>query len=64
MPANNTQFDIVIPTTLGSQCATAGDCVCLLSLFPCSLSNVYFETMYSGGEEKNSSGESNTKILV
>ncbi|CZR68545.1 uncharacterized protein PAC_18444 [Phialocephala subalpina] len=27
MPANNTQFDFTIPTTLGSQCATAGDCV-------------------------------------
>ncbi|KAE8440715.1 hypothetical protein EG329_006784 [Mollisiaceae sp. DMI_Dod_QoI] len=27
LPANNTQFDVVIPTTLGSQCATAGDCV-------------------------------------
>ncbi|KUJ21288.1 uncharacterized protein LY89DRAFT_639261 [Mollisia scopiformis] len=27
MPANNTQFDVVIPTTLGSQCANAGDCV-------------------------------------
>lgn len=27
MPANNTAFDVVIPTTLGNQCATAGDCV-------------------------------------
>ncbi|KAF2703634.1 hypothetical protein K504DRAFT_364989, partial [Pleomassaria siparia CBS 279.74] len=26
-PANNTNFDITIPSDLGSQCATAGDCV-------------------------------------
>ena len=27
IPANQTKFDITIPTTLGSECATAGDCV-------------------------------------
>lgn len=27
IPANQTSFDITIPTTLGSECATAGDCV-------------------------------------
>ncbi|KAF4119350.1 Chitin binding domain [Geosmithia morbida] len=27
MDANNTNFDVTIPTDLGSQCATAGDCV-------------------------------------
>jgi len=27
IPANQTQFDITIPTDLGSKCATAGDCV-------------------------------------
>lgn len=28
IPANNTNFDVTIPTTLGSACAVAGDCVC------------------------------------
>lgn len=27
IPANNTNFDITIPSDLGSQCSTAGDCV-------------------------------------
>lgn len=27
LPANNTAFDVTIPTDLGAACATAGDCV-------------------------------------
>lgn len=27
LPPNNTAFEVVIPTTLGTQCANAGDCV-------------------------------------
>jgi hypothetical protein len=27
LPANNTDFDVTIPSTLGSACAVAGDCV-------------------------------------
>ena len=31
LPANNTDFDVTIPSTLGSACTVAGDCVsCLL----------------------------------
>ena len=29
IPANNTNFDVTIPTTLGSACSVAGDCVSL-----------------------------------
>jgi hypothetical protein len=29
LPANNTNFNVTIPTTLGSACATAGSCVSL-----------------------------------
>lgn len=28
LPTNNTNFNVTIPTTLGSECATAGTCVC------------------------------------
>lgn len=28
LPANNTNFNVTIPTDLGSTCGTAGDCVC------------------------------------
>jgi hypothetical protein len=28
LPANNTNFNVTIPTTLGTSCANAGDCVC------------------------------------
>ena len=28
LPANNTDFDVTIPTNLGGACAVAGDCVC------------------------------------
>jgi hypothetical protein len=27
LPANNTAFDVTIPTDLGAACATAGNCV-------------------------------------
>lgn len=27
LPANNTNFNVTIPTTLGSACTVAGDCV-------------------------------------
>jgi len=30
LPANNTNFDVTIPSTLGTACAVAGDCVCFL----------------------------------
>jgi len=28
LPANNTNFNVTIPTTLGDQCGVAGACVC------------------------------------
>jgi hypothetical protein len=34
LPANNTNFDVTIPTTLGTACATAGDCVSLKDFEP------------------------------
>lgn len=36
LPANNTAFEITIPTTLGDKCAVAGACVCFRPLLSCS----------------------------
>lgn len=33
LPANQTDFNITIPTTLGDRCATAGDCVSLVFFY-------------------------------
>ncbi|KAG9241403.1 hypothetical protein BJ878DRAFT_396689, partial [Calycina marina] len=41
VPANNTDFDVVIPTTLGSACAAAADCVFKWFWFGTSADHTY-----------------------
>ncbi|CAJ2511921.1 Uu.00g075460.m01.CDS01 [Anthostomella pinea] len=71
IPANETQFDITIPSDLGSECATAGDCVIQWYWNAASIDQTYESCIDftvsgsgSGGDDSSASASQTTSATA